>query len=195
MKLEESFYYQDTTTVAKKLLGKRLVRVYKGQRISGIITETEAYLGISDRACHSYKGKKTEKIKSMYLSGGHSYVYLIYGIHYCFNVVTRTTEHPEAVLIRALQPDENIELMKKFRATDQLHNLTTGPGKLCKALQIAKEHDGITLHDNEFFIEDNKNIPAGKIIATPRIGIPYAEEAIHWPLRFYIKDNLFITKK
>lgn len=189
-----SFYQQNTIKVAKDLLGKKLVRIYRGKRISGIITETEAYLGISDKAAHSYGGRKTERVKPMYLDGGHAYVYFIYGMYYCFNVVTRTTNHPEAVLIRSLEPLDNIDQMKKFRKTDVLKNLTTGPGKLAQALNITKKLSGISLTEHTLFIEDYKKIAPKNIIAKPRIGIDYAEEAKDWPLRFYIKDSQFISK-
>jgi len=194
-KLPPAFYKQKTEDVARKLLGKKLVRVYRGRRISGIITETEAYLGTEDRACHSFGGRKTEKIKSMYLMGGHAYVYFIYGMYFCFNVVTRTADHPEAVLIRSLEPVEGIEFMEKLRKSKDLRNLTTGPGKLCQALKIDKNLDGESLLGNKVFIEDGDEISPRHIVAKPRIGIHYAKEARRWPLRFYIKENHFISKK
>lgn len=194
MSLPQSFYQQKTTKIAKELLGKKLVRIYKGQRISGIITETEAYLGIKDMAAHSFGGRRTERVKTMYLDGGHAYVYFIYGIHYCFNVVTRTSQHPEAVLIRALEPLDGIELMKKLRKNDNLKNLTTGPGKLSQALDITKKLNGASLTEGKIFIEDHITIPSKKIITKPRIGIDYAKEAKDWPLRYYIKDSQFISK-
>ncbi len=195
MILPQSFYQRGTEKVAKELLGKKLVRIYKGKRISGIITETEAYLGLIDKGCHSYGGKITERLKTMYLNGGYSYVYFIYGMYFCFNVVTRSPAHPEAVLIRALEPAEGVNLMKEFRKQDNIKNLTTGPGKLAQALMITKEQNGISLDGNQLFIEDSPRISPSKIIARPRIGIDYAEEAKDWPLRFYIKDSQFISKK
>lgn len=195
MKLPGSFYEQKTETVAQKLLGKKLVHIYKGQRISGLITETEAYLGLTDKACHSFGGKKTDRLSSMYLHGGHAYVYFIYGMYFCFNVVTRTCDHPEAVLIRSLQPLEGIAQMEVFRRQTNLKNLTTGPGKLCQALHINKELDQMSLTSKNIFIEDGFSVPKKNIVAKPRIGINYAEEAIDWPLRFYIKDNPYISKK
>lgn len=190
--LSPSFYQRDTETVAKKLLGKKLVRIYKGQRISGIIVETEAYLGIKDKAAHSYGGKVTSRTKTMYLPGGHSYVYFIYGMYHCLNVVTRTTKHPEAVLIRALEPVEGIELMKKFRKTENIKNLTSGPGKLCRALNIDKTHNALKLFEQgDLFIENGKNGHA--IAKSARINIDYAEEAIDWGLRFFIKNNPHVS--
>lgn len=193
--LPSSFYQSKTESVAKKLLGKKLVRIYRGHRISGLITETEAYLGLEDKACHSYGGRKTQRVNSMYLEGGHAYVYFIYGMYFCFNVVTRSCHHPEAILIRALEPLEGVEWMQRFRAQQGIKNLTTGPGKLCQALNINKSLDGINLQSDSIFIEDGQAVPGKNIIAKPRVGISYAEEAVHWPLRFYIKDNKFISKK
>ncbi len=195
LKLPTSFYEQKTESVAKRLLGKKLVRIYKGERISGLITETEAYLGATDPACHTFGHRKTPRVQSMYLSGGHAYVYQIYGMHFCFNVVTRTPQHPEAVLIRALEPLEGLDWMKKFRVESNVRNLTTGPAKLCEALQINKAQDGECLTDDELFIEDAKPVASKDIVAKPRIGVAYAKEAAQWPLRFYIRENVFISKK
>ena len=129
----------------------------------------------------------------MWLHGGHSYIYHIHG-KLCFNVVTLTSEHPEAVLIRALEPLEGIDDMKIFRKKEELNQLTTGPAKLTQALNLIKAYDGIPLTKEPLFIEDHLNIPTSQIVAKPRIGIHYAEEAIDWPLRFYIKDSQFISK-
>ena len=195
MKLKKEFYQQDTEVVARQLLGKTLVRVYKGQRISGVITETEAYLGLIDKAAHSYHGKVTERTKVMYMEGGHAYVFMIYGMYYCFNVITRTTRQPEAVLIRALQPKEGLQLMHKFRKTDDERKLTTGPGKLGQALKIDKSLNALPLSGQQIYIEDAANLKASQIVTRPRIGVDYAEEAVEWPLRFYIKDCPYISKK
>lgn len=193
--LKEKFYQRDTVTVAKELLGKKLTHIFKGQAISGLITETEAYLGVTDKACHTYAGKKTAKTQSMYLKGGHAYVYLIYGLYYCFNVVTRTEEHPEAVLIRSLEPVAGIDQMKIFRKKEELKDLTTGPGKLCEAMAINKSHDGVGLQGQELFIQEGISITPAQIITKPRVGIDYAEESKDWPLRFYVKDSKFISKR
>ncbi len=195
MKLKNSFYRRKTETVARQLLGKKLVHLHNGQRLSGIITETEAYLGLTDRACHTFGGRKTGRVKSMYLDGGHSYVYLIYGMYFCFNVVTRTAAHPEAVLIRALEPVEGISQMQELAGQQDIKKLTNGPGKLCRALNITKQQDGLSLLGKEIFIEDHLSIPKQKVISRSRIGIASAQEAVDWPLRFYIKDNEFISKK
>lgn len=182
------FYRRDTNQVAQELLGQKLCHVYKGKLTSGLIIETEAYLGIDDPACHTYRGRNTDRVKSMYQPGGFSYVYFIYGMHFCFNVVTQTPDHPEAVLIRALHPLDGIEIMKKRRNTALEKNLCSGPAKLCQALAIDRSCDGLSLKGPQIWIE--KNIPFTKIKKhlqiTPRIGIDYAGEAKEWPLRFLV---------
>lgn len=203
-KLKKSFYQRDTTLVAQELLGKRLVHIVNGKRLSGIITETEAYLGIKDRGCHTFGNRKTKRTESMYLTGGHSYVYLIYGIYDCLNVVTQKEDIPEAVLIRSLEPDEGLMVMAKNRKQKtfdpenkkHLWNLTTGPGKLAQALKITRNHNELLLTDDQLFIEDvGMKIKPANIIASPRVGIDYAQEAKHWELRFTIKDNFYISRK
>lgn len=193
-KLKMSFYRRDTKTVAAELLGKRLVRIYKGRRISGIITEVEAYLGVKDKAAHSYGDRRTGRTEIMYGDGGHSYIYFIYGMYHCFNVVTQTKEVPEAVLVRALEPVEGIELMKKFRQKESLRELTTGPGKLAEALHLTRELNGERLDSKLLFIEDAKPVSKKQIVKKPRIGVDYAgAHALH-PLRFYLKGNPFVSK-
>lgn len=191
-----SFYRRDTTTVARELIGKKLVHIVDGQRISGIIVETEAYLGIEDRACHSFGNRRTERTESMYLEGGHSYVYFIYGMHFCFNVVTREAKVPEAVLIRALEPSEGIEVMrtKRKRAKRDL-DLTNGPGKLCQALGINRHHDRLRLDQPPLFIEDGLLVKADEIETSPRIGVDYAGICALWPLRFSWRAHHSISKK
>lgn len=189
------FYQRKTIIVAQELLGKKLVRIYKGQRISGIITEVEAYLGVADKACHTYNNRRTARTEAMYLPGGHAYIYFIYGMHSCFNIVTEQKDVPEAVLIRSLEPVEGIELMKQFRNQTNLKNLTTGPGKLAQALQLTKELNGSVLTSPELFLEEGSKISKSQIVKKPRIGVAYAEEHAEWPLRFYLKNNLFISKK
>ncbi len=194
-KLPLSFYKRDTTAVAQQLLGKILVHKVHGRTLAGRITETEAYLGITDRACHTFGGRRTARTEAMYLPGGHAYVYFIYGMYNCFNVVTRTDKHPEAVLIRALEPLKGIDWMKRYRRTNDEKKLTTGPGKLCEAMGITKANNAQSLLSSTFYIEDAPKIAAKNIVAKPRVGIPYAQEAIDWPLRFYMQHNDFISKK
>jgi DNA-3-methyladenine glycosylase len=193
-KLPYSFYRRETVEVARELLGKTLVRVLKnGMRVSGRIVETEAYLGSEDLAAHSSGGLRTKRTESMYLSGGHAYVYLIYGMHFCFNVVTREKDEPQAVLIRALEPVEGIEFMRHRRRTKRDIDLTSGPGKLCDALWIDKSHDRISLKSEVLFIEDTKSLSANKVDVGPRIGVAYAEAAAAWPLRFYARGNPYVS--
>lgn len=194
VKLKSDFYLQNTKTVAQELLGKTLVRIYKNKILSGKIVETEAYLGIKDKAAHSYNNRKTPRTKTMYMHGGHTYVYFIYGMYYCLNAVTQKEGTPEAVLIRALEPIEGIEQMKKFRNNTDLKNLTSGPGKLCQALKIDKTLNAYSLNSDDIFILDNNGVTKSKILATPRIGVDYAEEAAQWKLRYTIKDNKFASK-
>lgn len=185
-KLTTSFYQnQSTTELAQALLGKRLVRVWRGKRLSGLIVETEAYLGAKDRAAHTWNGRDTERVKSMYLPGGHAYVYFIYGMHYCLNVVAQKKGEPEAVLIRALEPEQG------------LVGRTDGPGRLCKALKIDRSLDGEDLaRSGRLFLEqpaprrDKEEIGSG-----PRIGVGYAGEAALWPLRFYRKGSGHLSRK
>lgn len=183
-KLPRKFYKQETTELARALLGKRLVRIWRGQRRSGLIVETEAYLGARDRAAHTWNGRNTQRVRSMYLEGGHAYVYLIYGMHYCLNVVSKETGEPEAVLIRALEPEEG------------LTERTDGPGRLCKALKINKELDAADLRGEIIFIEQTGSRRDNEVIGRgPRIGVDYAGAAAGWPLRFYWEGNPHLSRK
>lgn len=181
-KLPKTFYEQDTIDVAKGLLGKYLVRFTKGQQKIGKIVEVEAYLGEHDKACHSAKGK-TKRTEIMFKSGGHAYVYLIYGMYHCFNVVTEQEGIGSAVLIRALEPIKNINMR------------TQGPGLLTKAMNIDRSLNGHDLLSDDLFICDAEEINVEAIIAKPRIGVAYAQEWSTKLLRFYIKNNQFVSKK
>jgi len=191
-KLPAAFYQRPTKIVARDLIGKVLCHKIDGRVLSGIITETEAYLGIRDSACHTYRGRRTDRNASMYLEGGHSYVYFIYGIHHCFNVVTLDESQPEAVLIRAIEPLAGIDEMRKRRklsAGKSNREIGSGPGKLCQALGIDRSCDGVSLSKNEIWIEDPLSPESFRIVAGPRVGIDYAMEpaskpARDWPLRF-----------
>lgn len=202
MKLNREFYNRDTITVAKDLLGKILVHNYKGNIIKGKIVETEAYLGVKDKAAHSYGGKKTKRVEVMYGSPGVAYVYFIYGMYYCFNIVTQKEGIPEAVLIRAVEPVENIDLMaiNRFKkpyeelTKYQKKNLTNGPGKLCMALNIGREQNGLDLCGDTLYLEEGQK-QYFNIVATTRIGIDYAEEAKDFPYRFYIEGNPYVSAK
>ncbi len=189
-KLPTKFYQQETEPLARQLLGKTLFHKKDGIITSGIILETEAYLGITDQACHSFGGRKTPRVKSMYQAGGCSYVYFIYGIHFCFNVVSRNENEPEAVLIRSLLPQDGIETMKLRRRTLIEKNLCSGPGKLCQAMAIDRSCDGLDLQGPEIWIEDQKIYSRIKIQSSPRIGIDSAGEAKYWPLRFHFEPKI-----
>lgn len=200
-KLSRDFYSRNTEIVAKELLGKILVHEVDGKRISGKIVETEAYLGLIDKAAHSYGGRKTPRVEVMYGNAGLSYVFIIYGMYYCFNVVTQKEGIPEAVLIRALEPVEGLDIMANERfkkdyndlTKTQIKNLTNGPGKLCNALQINKNLNGEDLCNNKLYIEDSNE--TFNMVTSKRIGIDYAEEAKDFPLRFYIEDNKYVSVK
>lgn len=180
-KLLRSFYDRETITVAKELLGKHLVHIVEGEERIGKIVEVEAYLGSHDLAAHSAKGL-TNRTKVMFGLPGHAYVYLIYGMYHCMNVITEGEGHPSGVLVRALEPIKNIQLSTK------------GPGLLCKAMQIDRSLNGHDLISDNFYIADHPSISRFTIVKRPRIGVAYAK---HWAkrlLRFYIKDNPFVSK-
>lgn len=187
--LSMRFFQRDTSQVARDLLGCTLVHIVKGKRLAGRIVETEAYLGAKDRAAHTFGGRHTDRVRSMYLAGGHAYVYFVYGMHYCFNVVTRKFNEPEAVLIRALQPLEGLEDMRRKRRAKSDRDLANGPAKLCEALGINRSCDGLALNsETGLFIEAARNkIAPDLIVAGPRVGVDYAGEAAAWPLRFTLK--------
>jgi len=195
-KLSSDFYQQENVVgVAKQLLGKLLFTNINGQLTGGIITETEAYDGIIDKACHAYGGRNTNRTATMYLAGGVTYVYLCYGIHHLLNVVTGMAGNPQAVLIRAIEPTVGIETMLLRRKMESLTpRITSGPGALSQALGIDRELNAKHLSTNEIWIEDGKDYLESEIIATTRIGVAYAQEHALWPFRFYIKGNRYVSK-
>ena len=186
--LPRTFYSRDTITVAKSLLGKKIVRKIGNHEISGIIIETEAYRHRDDPASHAFR-KITERNKVMFDEVGKAYVYFTYGMHYCFNVVARNSEFEAgAVLIRAIIPEKGIEIMEKNRGIKDLEKLTDGPAKLTQALGITKKHYGVDLTiDSKLFIADGVKRP-GKIIASPRVGIKNATDKL-WNFKISIKQN------
>lgn len=190
-------YQVDPVTLAKRLLGQRLVRIIQGKKLSGIIVEVEAYLGASDKATHTYNGRRTPRNEAMYLDAGHSYVYFTYGMHHCVNVVAGAKEEGVAVLIRALEPVEGIEQMYSNRATAKcVTDLCSGPAKLCQALKINRELNKEDLRiSNRLFIEQirKRAVPSTKIFKGPRIGVEYAQEWSNKPLRFYFHENQHIS--
>ena len=195
-KLPREFYTRSNVlTVARELLGKLLVVPAKnGRRVSGIIVEAEAYRGPQDRAAHSYGGRRTKRTETMYGLGGTAYIFFVYGMYYQFNVVTNAKEAPHAVLIRALEPVEGIEIMRKRRHGQPDHNLTNGPGKLCIALGIDRRFDRADLLGDKVWTEEGKTIPRSGIASGPRIGIDYAEEWVEKPWRFWIKGNPYVSR-
>ena len=196
-KLPREFYTRSNVVmVARDLLGKLLVvPARNGTRVSGKIVEVEAYRGPQDRAAHSYGGRRTKRTETMYGIGGTAYVFFVYGMYNQFNVVTNAADTPHAVLIRALEPVEGIELMQKRRAGKSDHNLTNGPGKLCIALGIDRKLDAADLLSERVWLEDAHRSPRSRISSGPRIGIDYAEEWIDKPWRFWIRDNPFVSRQ
>lgn len=195
-KIQRDFYMQDAVNTAKNLIGKILVRKTKEGITKGIIVETEGYMGETDKAAHSYKALKSPRTYIQYGEGGYAYIYLIYGMHYCMNIVTNKKDIPHAVLIRALEPIEGIDIMKKRRNISNLKNLCNGPGKLCKAMAIDKGCYGMDLCGEELYLEyPDQEIKEKDIIATPRINIDYAQEAKDFPWRFVLKDSKYLSVK
>lgn len=190
-RLTRRFYRRDPVTLAKALLGQVLVRrLDDGQELSGRIVETEAYLGIPDKAAHSYGGRRTKRNESMYLDGGHAYVYFVYGMHWCFNVVSDREEVPTAVLIRALEPLEGIGEMKRRRGKERDVDLCTGPAKLTEAMAIGGSLNGIDLVTNEcLWLRKGRRVKSDNILSGPRVGISYAKEWAARALRFRLRQK------
>lgn len=196
-KLTRDFYTRSNVLrVARDLLGKLLVvPTAEGKRVSGMIVETEAYRGPQDRASHAFGGRRTRRTETMYQQGGLAYVYFVYGMYNQFNVVTNVADIPHAILVRALEPVEGIEIMHTRRHTQPDRNLTSGPGKLCIALGIDKRLDGADLLGKDVWLEEYEPIRPRRIASGPRIGIDYAEEWVEKPWRFWVKDNGFVSRK
>jgi DNA-3-methyladenine glycosylase len=197
-KLPALFYRQkNVCTVAKALIGKVLVSSFNNLLTAGRIVETEAYNGVTDRASHAWGGRRTQRTEIMYANGGVAYVYLCYGIHHLFNVITNAENIPQAVLIRAIDPLAGIDHMLQRTGKQKLDNtLTRGPGNVSKAMGIYTQHTGLTLQGKELFIEDDGfKVKPSQIIATPRIGVDYAGEDALLPYRFLLKDNPFVSGK
>lgn len=194
-KLPLSFYDRDDVVqIAKDLLGKILVTKFDGLLTSGRIVETEAYVAITDKASHSYGGRRTQRNEHMYAAAGISYVYICYGMHHLFNVVTNKKDVPDAVLIRAVEPMDGINIMLQRTGKKRLDNtLTKGPGNLSRALGIDKAHSGIKLTGNRVFLADDGYTAALKTGASKRIGIDGAGEDATLPYRFYIKGNKYVS--
>ena len=193
-KLGRDFYQRSTLMVARELLGKRLVRVVDGQRISGLIVEVEAYISEDDAACHAARGR-TPRNKAMYGPPGTAYVYFIYGMHHCLNAVTEEEGFPAAVLIRALEPLEGLEIMRHYRPGKPDSELTNGPAKLCQALAIDRDFNRVDLCTSKvLFIEEGRMVAQEEIGTSPRIGIKADELAMSVPWRFYLQGNAFVSR-
>ena len=197
-KLTREFYTRtNVLTVARHLLGKLLVvPAPDGDRVSGIIVETEAYRAPGDRASHAYGGRRTRRTETMYSIGGTAYVYFVYGMYYQFNVVTGVEDVSHAVLIRALEPLEGVELMRVRRPGRPDQKLTSGPGALCLALGIDRSHDKADLLADRVWLEEGPaRIAPSAIASGPRIGIDYAGEWAAKPWRFWLRDNRFVSRR
>jgi DNA-3-methyladenine glycosylase len=192
VKLPRSFYEQPTIDVAKQLLGKYLVRKHPEGDALGRIVETEAYVGPRDLACHASKGR-TARTEVMFGPAGHAYVYFIYGFYNMLNMVTEAKDYPAAVLIRAVEPMDGIELMKERRRVSELRNLASGPGKLCRAFAVDRSLNRADLTGDILYVED-RGEPTPKFWATPRIGVDYAGKWKDKPLRFLIRGSEFVSK-
>ncbi len=193
MKLPKNYYLNESVVdIAKDLIGKVLITRINNIATAGIITETEAYNGIYDKACHAYNGRITERNKVLYETGGISYVYLCYGMHYLFNVVTNKKNIPEAVLIRAIKPIEGLTtIFKRISKQSLTNNIFSGPGKVTKALGIDKRLNTQALTGNQIWIEDKSiKINYQHLSVGPRIGVDYAQEDALLPYRFYINPKL-----
>jgi DNA-3-methyladenine glycosylase len=195
-RLERGFYTRpNVLTIARDLLGRLLVvPEADGTRVSGIIVETEAYRGPADRASHAYGGRRTKRTETMYQLGGTAYVYFVYGMYHQFNAVTNLRDVPHAVLIRALEPLEGIELMRERRSGRADRELANGPGRLCIALSIDRRHDGADLLADRIWIEEGRGrVRASAIASGPRVGIDYAGEWVTKPWRFWIRGNQYVS--
>jgi len=195
--LDPAFYLEGSVVdQARQLLGMVLVTAFHGGRTSAVITETEAYAGVADRASHAHGGRRTRRTEPMYAEGGTAYVYLCYGMHHLFNVVTNRRDTPEAVLVRALEPIEGVGVMRVRRnLPNGTRHLTSGPGKLTKALGISRSFNGKSLLDDEIWIENSgMKLAKNSIEVGPRIGIDYAGEDALLPWRFSIRGNRWVSK-
>ena len=208
MKLPASYYqHNDVVFLAKDLIGKKIISKVDDQLTSGIITETEAYRGIDDKACHAHLGKFTDRTKIMYETGGVAYVYLCYGIHNLFNIITNTDQQADAILIRAVEPIDGVEVMLERRGKDKLDKtLSSGPGNFSKAFGLDRSHYGADLTGDLVWIEDVANVrfrgrinsselKQNDITTCKRIGIDYAQEDKDLPWRFYLNTSKYVSKR
>ena len=195
-RLPDKFFLRaNTIRVAQDLLGQLLVVPnVDGTRVSGMIVETEAYMGIEDKAAHSYGGRRSARNEITYAEGGHVYVFFVYGMYYQLNLVTGPAEQAHVVLIRAVEPVEGIEIMRERRGATPDKNLTSGPGKLTIALGIDRSFNGGHLSGDRIWVEEYKRIKKSEIASGPRVGIDYAEDFVEMPWRFWITGNRFVSR-
>lgn len=196
-KLTQAFYQrEDVLQISKDLLGKHLFTCIDGALCEGIIVETEAYMAPEDKASHAFGNKRTPRTETFYKEGGVAYVYLCYGIHNLFNIVTNKADVPHAILIRAVEPVAGLEAMLHRRKKTKLDvSLTAGPGALSLAMGITRQQNGISLLGNEIWLEDHgKKYTALEIIAGPRVGVAYAQEYAPKPWRFSLRGNAWVSK-
>jgi DNA-3-methyladenine glycosylase len=197
MKLGEDYYLgNDVVAISKNLLGKYLFTCIDGVTTGGYIVETEAYNGIIDKASHAYGNRLTTRTKTMFMQGGIAYVYLCYGIHEMFNIVTNVEGEPHAILIRAINPTDGIDIMLLRRNMQVIKpNITAGPGSVAKALGISRNMNAISLQSGTIWVEDRGlDFTDEEITIGPRIGVSYAGEDAFLPYRFYVKGNKFVSK-
>src|SRR6266542_537540 len=194
-KLPHEFYLQDTVTVARALLGCVLWRRIDRELLGARLVEVEAYLGANDMASHARRGLRSARNASMYLGGGHAYVYFTYGMHWCMNVVTQEADIAEAVLLRAAEPVRGIESMRARRPKAKRDfDLMNGPGKLCAALDIDGRLDGKPLDGDRFFITARETeVDESEIAVSRRVGVEGSGDAAYWPLRFYVRGNRYVS--
>ena len=195
--LSREFYTRDTLTLARDLLGKRMVRRFEGQRLAGHITEVEAYIGEEDEACHANSGQ-TERTAPMYGPPGHLYVYLIYGMYHCLNIVTEQEGFPAAILVRALRPVEGLATIRRLRGAQHAErDLARGPGRLCEALVVDRSFNYECLYgeDTRLWLEQAPAVPTDEIARSPRINVRGDERArtVRW--RFYLRDSCWVSGK
>lgn len=202
-RLSRDFYAGDTVAIAQALLGKLLVRRLDGQLLAGRITETEAYIGRCDKACHAYNYRRTPRTETLFLAPGHAYIYLIYGMYHCLNFVTEPEGEPAAVLLRAVAPVAGLETIQRLRYGDKpltpyrLRNFLNGPGKVCQGFGLTRAQNGLDLTGDELFLCDGPEdlglpCPAPRrerICRGPRIGVDYAQEARDFPWRFWLEEE------
>lgn len=202
-RLSREFYNRDTVQVAQDLLGKYLVRRYHGELLVGRITETEAYIGRCDKACHAYNYRRTSRTETLFMTPGHAYIYLIYGMYNCLNFVTEPEGEPAAVLIRAVEPIAGTDTICRLRFGDKpltpyrIKHFMDGPGKVCKGFSLTKDENRMDLMSDELFVSDTLDelgitypeLPQERLCAGPRIGIDYAEEARDFPWRFWLEKE------